>query len=301
MIFCFVEYIALILLISWEIDSSYAFGLFGGPSTKWTGFLGRFPTDTIHGFYKMPFNVIEALTSNPQYFNTEVTHPEFDLKIFCFHNDPHVCPMFDKNNNVAGLRISHLKHEVAEDDNLSQFPYKYDEIPIYTSMNFLGKDVWYADFLFAYPENLLPGGSGKINTNLVADGLWAKFGSKWIEIPKDECEIRKQGWVRQGFVPWMGLHYSLTRNENCAAFVPYLPFYDKGKLIGLSFAPFGRYNIAERNWFEDSPVGITKAVLPNGADVCLLDWCLKYRVASFHFYFIESPRRILKKHSAECK
>lgn len=54
----------------------------------------------------MPFTVEEALTSDPPYFDAEVDHPTFDLRTFCLKNDPHVCVLFDKNNKVAGLRIS---------------------------------------------------------------------------------------------------------------------------------------------------------------------------------------------------
>ncbi|XP_075215289.1 uncharacterized protein LOC142321181 [Lycorma delicatula] len=299
---CLAESLVLTVLISFGVDITSAVGIIRrNIDTEWTGFLGKFPVQFVDGFYKLPFSIKEAEESNPPFIDTKESHPRFNVKLFCFDNDPRICPFFDVNGKVAGLRMSHLKSEVAKNDNLLEFPYKYDEVPVYNSGIFLGKDVWYIEILFTNPENLLANGTGKITTNLVADGLWVKFGENWEEIPKDECAIRKKGWVKQGFVPWMGIHYSLTRNDDCTKYIPYLPFYTQGKLIGISVAPFGRFDVEDREWFEDPPVLITKAIVPNGSETCVLDWSVKYRIASFHTYFIQNPRKILTNRSPKCE
>ncbi|XP_075216392.1 uncharacterized protein LOC142321830 [Lycorma delicatula] len=274
--------------------------LFFGSEAKWNGFIGKFTQKLFFadGFYDLPRTVNEAKESSPPFIDTKLKDPDFDLKIHCLDSDPHVCVLFDKNDNVGGIRISHLKNEITDD--FLTFPYKYDNISVFNHAIFLGKELWYADFLFTNPDNLKNNGVGKITKDETADGLWVRLSTGWTEIPRKECDAQAKGWQKQGFLAWMGNHYSYGQTDDCSIFIPLLPLYHKGELVGLAFVPLGKYTAVSRKWFEDVPSYIIKTIIPHGYKPCLQDWTEKYKVSSFHIYFTNHPRYILWDQSPTC-
>lgn len=270
--------------------------------TEWNGFLGKFTKCLFfcsNGFFDMPVTKEEALKSSPAYVDTGYQDPDFALNIFCLKDDPHVCMLFDINGKIGGIRVSHLKKEVADD--LSKFPYKYDDIATFNSTTFMGQDLWYTNFLFTKPDNLKQGGPGRLNTEETAEGLWVKLSTGWVEVPRDECQAQLAGWQKQGFIPWMGNHYTYGQTDDCSVFIPLLPIYHKGRLVALALAPFGKHSVVQRDWFEDVPYDVIKKIVPHGYKPCLEDWVQQYRDSGFHFYFVKYPRLILWDQSPSCQ
>uniref|UniRef100_A0A1B6CPQ5 Uncharacterized protein n=2 Tax=Clastoptera arizonana TaxID=38151 RepID=A0A1B6CPQ5_9HEMI len=163
---------------------------------------------------------------------------------------------------------------------------------MFKSDNIWNTDIWHSTILFVDPEKLKSGGRKETNGQ-VAEGIYSKIDGQWVNIARDECEVKNQNFTKQSCHIGMGQHYAykMTPTIDCKQIQPFAPVYNKGQLIGFGLFPFGSYSPNSENliWFESSPRYSPEHIISNGP-TCLTQWFKLFDVSSIHIYLTSSPR-----------
>lgn len=270
-------------------------------SVQWPKLRAKY--SILDGFYSLPLTTDEIGDADEEtsgqgteYMLLEKDY-ELNVDVYSYPQDPRVCLLYDSYGNIAGVRLSYIKGDI-EKQALQQgrnFTYNYRQISMFKENVYWGKRLWTADVLFVKPEKLDLGGRSK-TYGQVAEGIFVKLESKWVEVPKNECAIEKLGFVKQACHYGMGVHYfySVNKDLKCENFEPFCALYSNTELIGFGFISLGSQTNKDggREWFEDAPTSMAKKILTN-RPACLEDWIDNYGVTSTHFYLTGHPRIIL--------
>ncbi|KAG8297763.1 hypothetical protein J6590_028596 [Homalodisca vitripennis] len=244
-------------------------------------------TALFDGFYSIPLTVNDI---KGEYVYLE-THKEFPkASLYCYPNDPRVCPIYDGYGRICGLRVAYVKKDLAVRAK-GNLPYSYNK-PIFKEGTAYGMDFYYIDVLFIKPEGLLANGGPASRTEQVGDGVYIRMdGQTWTEMPRKEKDATAVGFTKQACFLGMGLHYfyNMTKGLDCNYHQPPFLLYEKGELAGLGLIPFGSFSKTKRGWFEDPPKFVINTIVPNSPK-CLADWVGKYGTISLHIFFKKSPR-----------
>ncbi|KAJ8713860.1 hypothetical protein PYW08_007480 [Mythimna loreyi] len=231
-------------------------------------------------------------------------HTEFaSLELWCPQCN-NVCVLFDDTGYVAGMLIAFnmKQHSNAiynwttqgfkdwntmdKSGNISE--YKYTAI-YYSSPEYL-KTSAEARVASRNPETLLQ------DKYVYVSGINGKLhpiSTNVTEIVNTELS----NFTLQACIPWMGDHYyyQMTKELECNdELFPFFPLIFAGRLVGMGFVSYGKYETEEgcTNYFETSFKTAVKVIIPRGPE-CLYELANSAGRITMHTYFIKKPTDIL--------
>ncbi|XP_046659163.1 uncharacterized protein LOC124353367 isoform X1 [Homalodisca vitripennis] len=270
------------------IAASWISGIFavewGQPHVKYS---------TTDGYFPIPEAVseISCMSNTPEYIF--MCHDDvLNVDLYSYPDDPRVILLFDKCDNISGIRYCVIKSDVARRAEYYglAFNYSYDDKGAYQNHTYWGIDVWCTDVLFASPGTLSEG-CRCIEEGTVPQDIYVVLENyEYTKITRYESEVENQGFTKQGCYPGMGQHYfyKMYIDGSCDDHVGIAVIYDQGYLIGVVHGPFGTFTSKKRVWFEDpTPEGM-KAVAPY-APQCFYQLGRYYGFVSFHIFINKNP------------
>ncbi|KAI5632881.1 hypothetical protein NE865_14374 [Phthorimaea operculella] len=99
------------------------------------------------------------------------------------------------------------------------------------------------------------------------------------------------GFTQQACIPMMGNHYwRLTPETECNdELFPWFALYDSdNEIIGTGLQAFGRFPVAEGDWFERPSKEEVQAIVSNGPE-CIPDLAKNPGLVTIHIYYIDTP------------
>ncbi|XP_054278446.1 uncharacterized protein LOC128996932 [Macrosteles quadrilineatus] len=263
--------------------------VFAGDYT-WTNLRVKFEPPEV-GKYGIPMTVDQA---EEEGYVKAATHEDFSkIDIYCLHNDPRGCPMYDTYGKLCGFRAGYVIGTLSDKCEIDSY-YHYETIAMFKKGWIFGDiDYYHVDCIFSTPACLLAGGP-TTRTAPLGDSLHVKLdGKTWTEIPKKEENILNiPGMVKQACYPQMGQHYFfIGKNTNCADAKPFFALYHKRWLIGMGMFGMGSVSEYKRDWYENIPPGFIKITFTTPPE-CLAPAIEKCGGISMHMYFTEKPQNI---------
>ncbi|KAL1124400.1 hypothetical protein AAG570_001029 [Ranatra chinensis] len=168
----------------------------------WNDFRVKYSKTGNDGYFAMPRSLSDPLMKN--YVQVPFNN-KYNVKLYCYPNDPRVCLMFDKAGNVAGIQISFLKSELVH--GAKTLPYDFARQGIFEATNFFNKPAWSFRAFFTNPDHLASGGT-RTKTSETADSIFVKLDNKWFEVDRKEPAQGGAGhmkdFVQQSCIPGMG-------------------------------------------------------------------------------------------------
>ncbi|KAJ8713859.1 hypothetical protein PYW08_007479 [Mythimna loreyi] len=279
------------------------FSLFGSKYEK--GFKVRYDVNPLSGllgtaFMDLPQSKDSAAKMGWKQTPKPDLHTEFaSLELWCPQCN-NVCVLFDDTGYVAGLLIAF---------NMNQYSDALYNWTIQGFKNWITKDksgnsaeYKYTAIYFSSPEYLKTSAEARIASRNPETLLQDKYiyvsgiNGKLHPISTDVTQIDNtalSNFTLQACMPSMGDHYyyQMTKELECNdELFPFFPLTFAGRLVGMGFVSFGKYETEKgcTNYFEKPSSTAVKIIVPRGPD-CLYELANSPGVITMHTYFIKKP------------
>jgi len=205
-------------------------------------------------------------------------------------NDVGLMLLYDSHGLIAGIQTGIPASMITTEQY-----YKFSQQKMFNRDTVVGIDAYILTAYFVDPTTICQSNSrdkGKTGT-----GLWLQNGADPIRdsfhSPLHQTEISQTKWVQGACFPTMGIHYWYDNrvDSDCDTFFPVFLLYNKGKLTGLGWVVFGKYDFTERTEFPPlaAILGFLKPV-----PTCMAQ---RYNDAggftTMHIYFNAAPWNIV--------
>jgi len=239
-------------------------------------------------FVKQPRTVAEAKKEGYTQVS-EKCEGQFLGQRFIKGNDVSVILLFDVQGTIAGVQMG------IPSSFITDKYYKYSTQKMFNRDTILDKDVYILTAYFVDPSTICSSGrdASSLKEEGTGTGVWLQNGTDpirdSIHAPLHENEVSDTKWVKGACFPSMGIHYWFDNrlDSECDKFFPVFLLYNHGKLTGLGWVAFGKFDYTKRTEFP--PWGAIQSFLKPVPTCMQKEYDDVGGFTTMHVYFNTSP------------